>query len=71
MGTGEQLKKLEGHIGDVYCVSFNPSNPTLLVSASSDRTVRLWVVRSAAVELRSGTLHQEKVLHVDMCFFTC
>jgi WD40 repeat protein len=26
------------------CVSFNPSNPTLLVSGSQDRTVRLWDV---------------------------
>ncbi len=42
--AGECLKVLKGHSCKVNCVSFNPSNPTLLVSGSDDCTVRLWDV---------------------------
>ena len=42
--TGAKILCHKGHSGDVYCVSFNPSNPTLLVSVSADWTVRLWDV---------------------------
>ena len=59
---GERLKTLEGHSGIVYCVSFNPSNPTRLVSGSHDRTVRLWDVGTGK-ELKKLEDHSAALIH--------
>jgi len=42
--TGEQVKKLKGHSDLITAVAFSPSGKQL-VSASRDRTTRLWTQR--------------------------
>jgi len=45
VGSGKELKKLEGHTCWVYSASFS-ADSKLIVSASSDMTVRVWDVGS-------------------------
>ena len=42
--TGEYLNTLEGHSDWVYCVQFNPTDPSQLVSGSRDTTIKVWNV---------------------------
>ena len=44
---GVKLATLDGHTNVVNCVSFNPANQQMLVSASDDHTIRVWRISAA------------------------
>jgi WD40 repeat protein/tRNA A-37 threonylcarbamoyl transferase component Bud32 len=57
-----EVRRLEGHTGDVQRVVFSPDGSQAL-SASTDRTVRLWDVATGAL-VRTLEGHTEQVLAV-------
>jgi WD40 repeat protein len=49
VATGTEMVELEGHISDVYSVSWSPDG-TRIASGSGDNTVRVWdAISDAAV----------------------
>ncbi|KAF9354010.1 hypothetical protein BGX26_008228 [Mortierella sp. AD094] len=40
--NGNLIQTLDGHSGPVTVVAWSPTNPTMLASASDDRTIRIW-----------------------------
>lgn len=61
--------RLDGHQGAVNCVRYNHGAKYVL-TASSDRSVRLWNP-SLAKEIKAYRGHAQEVLHVDMCVCVC
>ncbi|XP_010230658.1 polycomb group protein FIE2 isoform X1 [Brachypodium distachyon] len=66
-GTGKLLKTLVGHGGSIYEIRTHPRNPSLIISASKDESVRLWNVHTGICILIFAGLagHQNAVLSVD------
>ena len=58
-GTIKEKKVLAGHTGPVYAVAFHPTDPKVLVSASQDKTARIW-------DIPEGKMKFEMKGHTDI-----
>jgi WD40 repeat protein len=60
--TGQEIRRLEGHLANIKAISWSPDGKTL-ASASADWSVRLWTVATGQ-EILKFTRHQAPVVSV-------
>ena len=63
--TGQQIQQLEGHHRYVRAIAFSPDGKQL-VSASGDRTIRLWDAATGE-QVKQLEGHSDKVNDVVFC----
>jgi WD40 repeat protein len=60
VATGTLLAPLEGHTSSVTGIAFNPANPNLAVTGSSDATIRVWDLTQRTFVARINTIPPEE-----------
>ncbi|MFN6482076.1 MULTISPECIES: caspase family protein [unclassified Nostoc] len=60
----KERNRLEGHTKTVYSISYSPKDP-LIVSASADKTLRLWKLDGTPVQTSEPMTHDDAVYSVN------
>ena len=60
--TKEEVRKFEGHVGEVYCIAVS-ADGTRILSGGNDRTVRLWDAQNGK-EIHCFKGHANAVIRV-------
>jgi WD40 repeat protein len=56
-----EVKALEGHTGNIWCLAFSPDGHTLASAGGGDRAVRLWDVSSGKLRLKPFQGHAQMI----------
>lgn len=60
--TGKDLQQLRGHTASVNALAWNPTCPQMLVSASDDCSIRVWLAESVQAESPSAAAALDRML---------
>jgi murein L,D-transpeptidase YafK len=60
VATGQNVRTMEGHTGEILAVAFSPASPHVL-SAGKDKTVKLWDIETGLL-LKTFEGHADEVL---------
>ena len=64
-GDAKTIKELKGHTGRIHALAFSPKDGNLIVSASADKTAKLWDVNQGK-SVRDFAGHGDAVLSVNV-----
>lgn len=56
--------KIEAHVQEVNCLSFNPYSEFILATGSADKTVALWDMRNLRLKLHAFESHKDEIFQV-------
>ena len=56
--------KIEAHVQEVNCLSFNPYSEYILATGSADKTVALWDMRNLRLKLHAFESHKDEIFQV-------
>lgn len=59
------VHRVEGHKGEINCLSFNPYSEFVVATGSADHTVALWDMRNLKLKVHSFENHADEVLQIE------
>ena len=60
----DHITKVVGHEAEVNSIDFNPTNPFIFLTGSSDKSILLWDIRNTKYKMHSFIHHEGNVMNV-------